>query len=179
MKRILLIFVVFSLLMSHAWAGMLVGSGGVVNLIANPTCDVNDTNWELVSGDETSTGARNTTSAILGAGDYKLSVTSAGTSATKPALKIYYTTTGLNLLGKTWTVSFDYIVNSGTCVLSRISNGLTGTLEITNETLSGSGNFSFEQTSDDVDDDSQDYYRLYFNGTSTFEIQIDNVSVVY
>jgi uncharacterized protein (TIGR02145 family) len=119
----------------------------------------------LASGDETSTWALNATDPIGGTQDGLLEVTSAGTNSLRPLITIG----SVRTVGKWYKLSFNYKVNSGTCVLSRI---YSGTSVIVNATLSGSGMFEYYYKA------TGNVQNLYFNGTNTFSVQLDNISDV-
>ena len=148
-----------------------------VELIANPTVDMNDTGWNLILADETSVGGRNIASPISGVADYKLQVTTVGTDFYSPNIRVDFTSQGINLLDAKWELQFAYRVNSGVCVLRRIRPGLGGTYINFTQDLVGEGIFTYRQTSSDPDDVDVDYYQLFFDGTNEFEVQIDNISV--
>jgi len=115
--------------------------------------------------DEVATWAINTVNPITGTKDAYLSVTSAGTNVGRPSLAL----PSSRVVGQWRKYSFDYKVNSGICKLSSFHRG--STVKAKNLILSGSGTVT-------------DYYLVdgtnnlvfYFDGTNTFNVQIDNVS---
>jgi hypothetical protein len=116
-------------------------------------------------GGETATYTLNTTTPISGSQDGKIAVTAVGTLSFSPRLRSI-TSTDI-VTGKWYKFSFDFKVNSGTCILSSISG-----LSTINYTMVGTGTYSgymkATATTPPV---------LNFNGTNVFNAQIDNVSV--
>jgi len=120
----------------------------------------------LLSGDETSTWTLNTSSPISGTNDGLLQVTAAGTAIANP--RVLFGT----LVAETYYLyTFDYKVNSGTCILNSINKGGGGSVSVL-ETLTESGTYSFYFYSI-----GNSYLGNNFDGTSLFSLQIDNVSV--
>lgn len=127
-------------------------------------------NGSLIGGDETSAWTLNTSSPISGSQDGKLVVSVAGTNNSRPLVDGW---SGISITDDTlYLIQFDYKVNSGTCVLNQINVG--GGLLTVNVTLTGSGTFSRYFVSTAV---SASFGSLYFNGTNTFDVQIDSVSI--
>ena len=117
----------------------------------------------LTSGDEISTWTLNTVNPLSGTQDGRLQVTTVGTNTIRPLLR-FTVSVAANKYSK---ITFNYRVNSGTCIISTTEGGgpaatLTGTGTFTRYTKHNSGISSF---------------IVFFNGTNLFDLQIDNVSV--
>lgn len=123
----------------------------------------------LTSGDETSTWTENTTNPISGSKDGLLEVTAAGTEISRPYIKSNVNDTTIN---KWYRVSFDYKVNSGTCVFRAIHLGSGA--KVYASIISGSGTITKYIKSAAANDFIG---TLYFDGRNTFSVQIDNWSV--
>lgn len=147
------------------------------NLISNVTANSNTekiTGGNFESGligtktdgaGSVSTWTLNNTNPISGTQDGRLIVTNVSTSDARP----YISFTGASNSGKWQKLTFNYKVNSGTCVLYGYWNGSTAIQ--TNETLAGTGTFTkyyYNTTGQSL--------LLYFNGQSLFDLQIDNIS---
>jgi len=156
---------------------LLIGSNKTLgnNLIVNSDFEGgNVNNWTKFASDETSTFAINSSSPISGTYDAKLAVTSAGTSTQHPYLRAAVSPDVS--VSTYYSVSFDYKVNSGTCILDKIGDWFVLTTYPINETLSGSGTFELTiKTAGSIT--TKDFLFIYFRGTNTFEVQIDNVEV--
>jgi len=152
--------------------------GSQTNQISNPDLETNDTGWTASNslGGATYSAGRNTTNPITGSGDYKIAVTSPGTSTVYPLIDIDYSDTP-TLKNKTAKLSFDYKVNSGSCnVFAR--HGAAGDYFIPSAfQLTGTGSYTVDVLLDDSDDNDQTFLRLQFDGTKSFDCQFDNISV--
>lgn len=114
-----------------------------------------------------STWELNTVNPISGTKDGKLTITTA--SASRPSLRFPVSTSPV--IGKTYRLSFDYKVTSGSAIITQVNNGSASTYNV-NKTLTGSGTFVVLipwQSNTTL----QPY--IYF-GESIATIQIDNVS---
>lgn len=119
----------------------------------------------LTSGDETSTWTLNTTNPISGTQDGLLQVTNTGSSSQRPRLTIASMSST-----KRYKVSFDYKVNSGTCIFSGIYDG--GVSYVGGKTLIGSGTYNFYLR---IGASNSPY--IAFDGRNLFNVQLDNVSI--
>jgi len=113
------------------------------------------------------TWALNTVAPISGTQDGLFSVTGAGSSSSYPRLGF----DGNLALDKSYVLTFDYKVNSGTCFLGSINRG-GGSSEVVVTTLTGSGTFTLYFQGFGTGD-----LTLNFDGTELFETQFDNVSI--
>jgi hypothetical protein len=118
----------------------------------------------LSVSDDTSTWTLNTTNPISGTQDGRLQVTTAGTNTARPRVRFLLTRSS----GQLRKVSFNYKVNTGTCVLNTFSDG--GIVQTLNRTLTGTGVFELYYVCGGVD-----ILALNFNGTNLFDVQLDNV----
>jgi hypothetical protein len=128
--------------------------GGLIGTVAN-------------SGGAVYTWALNTVAPISGTQDGKLAVTTVGTSTDYPRLGF----NGNLALDKSYVLTFDYKVNSGTCYMPTINRG-GGSSAYVASTLSGSGTYTFYFQGFGTGD-----LTLNFRGTNLFDTQLDNVSV--
>jgi len=119
----------------------------------------------LNQSDEVSTWQLNAVNPISGSQDGMLAVTTAGTASNRPSINIGST----RVAGKWYKFSFDYKVNSGNVKLTYFYLG-GGSLSI-NQTLSGSGTYSIVYKATGASP-----AIIYFDGTSLFNLQIDNVT---
>ena len=112
--------------------------------------------------------ALNTVAPISGTQDGLLSITSVGTNASHPRLKF----DGNLSLDKSFVLTFDYKVNSGTCKFSSINRGGGTSLNFPTVTLTGSGTYTlyFQGTGTGL-------LTINFNGTNLFDTQFDNISI--
>ena len=127
--------------------------GGLVGTLSN------------IAGGATATYTLNTTSPISGTQDARLQVTVAGANSGYPRIQWGLT----SVVGKTYKLSFDYKVNSGSAYI-QVRRGVVYANAFT---LTGSGT----QTINLACDGTTQLGDLAFNGTQLFDIQIDNVSI--
>lgn len=123
----------------------------------------------LLSGDETSTWTLNTSSPISGTQDGLLQVTATGTNTLRPKLTMAGAIVDIT---KIYILSFDYRVNSGTCVLEAYNHGTAAVF--VNKTLTGSGTYSIQIS---PTANTADFGALYFQNANLFNVQIDNYSI--
>lgn len=118
----------------------------------------------VVMPDGVATWSLNESNPISGTRDGRLVVTSIGTNNSRPRLDF---TVGAITSGQYVKVSFNYKVNSGTCILSGIYDSFTPTY-LGSRTLTGTGTFSFYlKTTSAI---------IAFDGRNLFDLQIDNLS---
>lgn len=130
------------------------------------TFDADVSALSLSQDDETSTWTHDTDHGVL-------AVTGAGTSDVHP--RIHNTTlTPYPTVGKRYRLSFDYTVNSGTCVLSALLFDDSTTTAMA-QTLSGSGTFYYNWAAAHTNADND--IGFFFDGTNAFNVSIDNVTV--
>lgn len=121
------------------------------------------TGWASAVADETRTMTWNAWLKAL-----NLAVTVAWTHAARPILQY----TNLQLYKwKTYRYTINYTVNSWTCILSRFHNGTT-TVTV-NQTLTWTWTYVYDMLM------NADYttFIMYFNGTSTFDVDLTSVSI--
>ena len=131
-----------------------------VEKVVNGDFVSNITGWSLTSGDSTSSMA-------WSAGALNLAVTVAGTITNRPRLK---GTESVLVVGKSYKVSLDVVVNSGTCIWQTID--IDGTNPPISKTLT-TGVHTIYVTAASANTN----VYLYFNGTNLFNIDINSVSV--
>lgn len=98
---------------------------------------------------------------------YDLAVTTAGTAIDRPYLAHAFAVSNSNYHYK---VSFDVVVNSGTCVLFKFYNGNSF---IVSDTIT-TGHYEYVLP---VGDDTYQYLAQYFDGTQLFDISVTNFKV--
>ena len=106
----------------------------------------------------------NTVNPISGTQDGRIQITSAGTSASRPI--IFF---GNLTAGKTYKISFDYKLNSGTALIPIITNGV---INITiAKSLTGTGSYTIY-----IAMKASQQFGLYIDGRNTLDLQVDNFS---
>lgn len=122
------------------------------------------------AGNETSTWNLNNINPISGTQDGRIVVSNIGSNVLRPQLTLFSSFSKW-VINKKYRISFNYKLNSGTCVLRAVYDGL-GTI-IKDYTFIGTGKCVI----DIIAKSSSDVGALYFNGTALFDMQIDNIEV--
>ncbi len=128
---------------------------------ADFSADVNG--WGYDAGNETATFTWVTD-------HVEVVVTGAGTSQYRPAVfKVSFAT---QTSGLTYRLTFDYLVNSGTCIVNGVQTANGDDLSVS-ETISGTGVFTYDFTATATH--TKIYF--YFDGRNTFDLEITAISL--
>lgn len=140
-------------------------------LIENPTMDVNITGVGIGNTDETATATYNDSTAITGTGDVRIYCSVAGTDVSRP--NISFQMTKNTVIGKKYRIEFKTRVNSGTAIIHSFDLALGLGIILGELTLSGSETHNYDVICTTVGD----RMAFYFDGTNTFDIDIDDFSI--